>query len=208
MSAVRCTLPFAGGEALALRPRLNGWLPISDVAAPAVSFHIFLKEDDEAHARAADAVSDPRSAHYRQFHTATSQAALSSPTPDAFDEVRAWLTEEGAASIEIQKRQDHLKVVGRDTHGALSHRAPSSRCTADPMHHVWHRSSARERRSSIGSSTSPSLPSAAPGRASPERQACSPYRAGSPSTCALSWGSPTSRRRLAAGAPSRKMMGA
>ena len=26
------------------------------------------------------------------------------------------------------------------THGALPHRAPPPRCTAEPMHHVWYRS--------------------------------------------------------------------
>ena len=32
-----------------------------------------------------------------------------------------------------------LFVAARVTHGALPHRAPSTRCTADLVHHVWHR---------------------------------------------------------------------
>ena len=32
-----------------------------------------------------------------------------------------------------------LEAHDRATHGAPPHRAPSTRCTADPMHHVWHR---------------------------------------------------------------------
>ena len=28
-------------------------------------------------------------------------------------------------------------VVPRTAHGPLAHRAPSTRCTADPAHHVW-----------------------------------------------------------------------
>ena len=39
-----------------------------------------------------------------------------------------------------------LGVVGhRTTHGALPHRAPSTRCTAESMHHVWHRWATRAR---------------------------------------------------------------
>ena len=44
------------------------------------------------------------------------------------------------------------KVVARATHGALPHRAPSPRCTAESVHHVWHRWS--RRRSTVGSSPS------------------------------------------------------
>ena len=39
----------------------------------------------------------------------------------------------------------HHNDLGRDlcmpgpTHGALPHRAPSPRCTAESVHHVWHR---------------------------------------------------------------------
>ena len=29
--------------------------------------------------------------------------------------------------------------ANRATHGALPHRAPCTRCTADPTHHEWHR---------------------------------------------------------------------
>ena len=32
-------------------------------------------------------------------------------------------------------------VRTRATHGALPHRAPSTRCTAESMHHVWYRKS-------------------------------------------------------------------
>ena len=31
------------------------------------------------------------------------------------------------------------QAMSRVTHGALPHRAPSTRCTADAVHHVWHR---------------------------------------------------------------------
>ena len=30
-------------------------------------------------------------------------------------------------------------VLARTAHGALPHRAPPPRCTADLVHHVWHR---------------------------------------------------------------------
>ena len=49
-------------------------------------------------------------------------------------------------------------ALARATHGALPHRAPSTRCTAECMHHVWHRCSrgctrgTRRRRSSRGCS--------------------------------------------------------
>ena len=32
-----------------------------------------------------------------------------------------------------------IDVLIRAAHGARPHRAPSPRCTAEPMHHVWHR---------------------------------------------------------------------
>ena len=40
----------------------------------------------------------------------------------------------------------YQKADARATHGALPHRAPSTRCTADLVHHVWHRPTPPTRR--------------------------------------------------------------
>ena len=37
--------------------------------------------------------------------------------------------------ISLQLKARRLSAA----HGALPHRAPSTRCTADPVHRVWHR---------------------------------------------------------------------
>ena len=108
-----CVLPFSGG----LHPDFGGWLPAPALAL-STSFHIFMVEEDEAHLRVMHDVSDPTSSRYRHFLTLESQALVSSPAPEAFDEVGAWLAEEGATSIE--RRQDHFKIS--DAQPALLHR--------------------------------------------------------------------------------------
>ena len=48
------------------------------------------------------------------------------------------------ASFTDMYQPDHdgtVTVFDRAARGALPHRAPSPRCAADPVHHVWHRSS-------------------------------------------------------------------
>ena len=52
-------------------------------------------------------------------------------------ELSKALEEASVAAIHRALRRNHGKVIDRAAHGALPHRAPSPRCTADSMHHVW-----------------------------------------------------------------------
>ena len=47
------------------------------------------------------------------------------------------LGDEGGAKAVVFSR--HVEALHRATPSALPHRAPSARCTADLVHHVWHR---------------------------------------------------------------------
>ena len=50
-------------------------------------------------------------------------------------------TADGGASKKLMLATWHVEALTRATHGALPHRAPSTRCTAESVHRVWHRCS-------------------------------------------------------------------
>ena len=45
----------------------------------------------------------------------------------------------GTSSVASVSERLHALVRATAAHGALPRRAPSTRCTAESMHHVWHR---------------------------------------------------------------------
>ena len=51
----------------------------------------------------------------------------------------------GTSSVASVSERLHALVRATAAHGALPRRAPSTRCTAESMHHVWHRRRASAR---------------------------------------------------------------
>ena len=77
----------------------------------------------------------PRRAHLPSAHI----GALLNPCTVRGSRFRHNFLKDEATVLELGREDDIWPCVPDPAHGALPHRAPSPRCTAEPMHHARHR---------------------------------------------------------------------